>query len=249
MNKMNCLIVDDEALARRVVKRFLEDVPFLNLVQECKSAVEAINALVENEVDLIFLDINMPKLNGLDFLRTITNPPMVIITTAYREYALESYEFDVVDYITKPFSFDRFIKAVNKAQSRYSASQQPAVIPSNVNIVEESASDAVQHRFFFVKTDKKLQKVDFDELKFVEGFGEYVKLHLDKEVIVTYMTMKNLESSLPDQEFIRIHKSFIISIGRIDNIEGHIVRIGDKLLPIGQGYRKNFMAIIKSHMK
>ncbi|BDD11470.1 DNA-binding response regulator (plasmid) [Fulvitalea axinellae] len=232
---LNCLIVDDESLARRVIKRFLDDVPFLTLVGECKNAIEASQAIRENDIDLIFLDINMPKLSGLDFLKTLPNPPMAIVTTAYREYALEGYELDVVDYITKPIAFDRFLKAVNKAQKRKEETMPPQ------SVEKDTASN-----FFFVKTDKKLQKINADDILYIEGFGEYVKIHTEKECVITYLALKSLEESLSPSIFVRVHKSFIISIPKINNVEANIIRIQQHRIPVGQGYKKRFLDKVKA---
>lgn len=239
--KINCLIVDDEPLAQRVVEKYIEDVSFLELKAKCKNAFEAMQALSEHEVDLMFLDINMPKLSGINFLKTLKNPPLVIITSAYSDFALEGFELDVVDYIKKPFSFERFIKAVSKAQERL---KEYKTLPSSPQQINDSVIPDEGH--IFVKSNKKSHRIAYDELYYVEALGDYVKFHTIDKVLVTYLSMKSAETVLPISKFIRIHKSFIINISKIKTIEGNEVDIKGNKLPIGSNYKQEFFNRIHS---
>lgn len=237
--KIRCLIVDDEALARQVVRKFLEDLREYEIVRECKNAIEAIECLNNENIDLIFLDINMPKLSGLSFLKTLNNPPAVIITTAYREYAIEGYELDVVDYLNKPFPFERFLKALNKAKNRINKRIE---LECSSQTKESTTTD-----FIFIKADKKTHKLSFKDIIYIEALGDYIKIHTTNDTIVTYMSLKKMENILPSDLFPRIHKSYIISLEKIHTIEGNMVTIGDEKITIGSSYRKKFFNIIKSH--
>jgi DNA-binding LytR/AlgR family response regulator len=237
--KIKCIIVDDEALARQVVRTYLEDLSEYEVVRECKNAIEAMDALNNESVDLMFLDINMPKLSGLSFLKTLTNPPAVIITTAYREYALEGYELDLVDYLNKPFSFERFLKAINKAKAVITCK---SVCKEQAPLKENHSSD-----FIFIKVDKKTHKLNFNEIIYIEALGDYIKIHTSDSTIVTYMSLKKMEAILPAHLFPRIHKSYIISLNKIVSIEGNMLEFGKEKITIGSSYRKNFFNIIKSH--
>ncbi len=233
--KINCLIVDDEPLAQRVVEKYIEDVPFIEIIAKCKNAFEAMQALSENEIDLIFLDINMPKLSGINFLKTLKNPPLVIITSAYSDFALEGFELDVVDYIKKPFSFERFLKAVSKVQERLKESKviaSPSLITQDIIVPDED--------HVFVKSNKKSHRIAYDELFYVEALGDYVKFHTLDKVIITYLSMKSAETVLPMSRFCRIHKSFIINISKIKTIDGNEVEIKGSKLPIGSNYKQEF---------
>lgn len=240
METLRCIIVDDEMLARQVVRTYLEDLDEYEIVAECKNAIEAMNILSSQKVDLMFLDINMPKLSGLSFLNTLNNPPLVIITTAYKEYALEGYELNVIDYLNKPFSFERFIKALSKVKDRISLNTSPAV---------EAPKETMEHSvdFVFIKADKKTYKLSFDEILYIEALGDYVKLYTKSEIIVSYLSLKKLENILPYELFPRVHKSFIISLSKIKSIEGNMVNIEDKKITVGSSYRKKFFELIQSH--
>jgi DNA-binding LytR/AlgR family response regulator len=248
---MDCVIIDDEPLARKVVKNYCGNLPFINIQKECKSALEAIDFLNDHEVDLIFLDINMPKLKGLDFLRTLHNPPLIIITTAYQEFAIESFELNVIDYLLKPFSFERFLKAVNKAQTQkklmHSAKlgdSQDSVSNQQVNEKSAAPSSHVDESIF-IKSDKKTHQVLLSEILYLESYGSYVKVHLQNETIVTLERLTNFEHSLPTHQFIRVHRSYIVAIKKIQTIEGNQVKINGNMLPVGSVYKHNLMDVIK----
>lgn len=232
--RINCLIIDDETLARQVVKTYLSNFPEFNIVAECKNPLEAYNIINEKDIDLIFLDINMPKLSGLDFIKSLPNPPLVIITTAYREYALEGFELNVIDYLNKPFSLQRFIKGINRIKE----------ILNSRNTYKPSI-DTCSNDFIFIKSDKKTYRLSFSEILYIEALGDYIKITTINNTIITYMSLKKMEQILPNKIFPRIHKSFIIALNRITCIEGNCIFINNKSFSIGSSYKKNLQDIIK----
>lgn len=223
--KIKALVIDDEPLARNVIKSYLEDLPEIDVEKYCSDGLEAIRIMQEKEIDLVFLDINMPKISGIELLKTIKNPPLVIMTTAYPEYALEGYELDVVDYLMKPFSLQRFLKAIRKAQDQLKLREKQTV----------SDRDS-----FFFRSNKKTMQLKYKDILFIEGLGDYLKIFAENEYHITNLTMKKIESELPEQTFFRIHKSFIINSARISSIEGNLVEIGKHRLVIGAAYRQAF---------
>ncbi|MCX6232360.1 MAG: LytTR family DNA-binding domain-containing protein [Bacteroidetes bacterium] len=237
-HKLKCLIVDDEPLAQRIIEKYAEDVPTIEIIGKCKNAFEALQLLNDNHVDLLFLDINMPKLSGINFLKTLKNPPLTIFTTAYSEYALEGYELDVIDYLKKPFSFERFLKAVQKAQERVKEGSKETIVHEVVSAHNN------EEGFIFVKSNKKTFKVNISDVFYIEALGDYVKIHTNDKVIVTYQSMKKIEALLPAANFTRIHKSYIVAISKIKSIEGNMVEIKDEKLPIGSNYKQEFQSII-----
>ncbi|EJF54444.1 response regulator of the LytR/AlgR family [Saprospira grandis DSM 2844] len=234
---MNVLIVDDEPLARDVLQTYIEKIPSLKLVGSCQNAIEAFEQLNSQTVDLMLLDIHMPQISGIDFLKTLAQPPLVIFTTAYSNYALESYELNVVDYLLKPIAFDRFVKAINKAvglqKNRGQERQTKTAAP------QTKGSD-----YIFVKADKKLIKVRFDEIFYIEGLKDYVILHTPQGRIVTLQTMKLLEAKLPAQLFKRVHRSYIANLSKIAMLEGNMLELNGKSIPVGKNYRDELLAII-----
>ncbi len=237
--EIRALIIDDEPLARNVILQYASKISFLTIVESFESSVNALEFLNRESVDLIFLDINMPVLSGISFLKTLKNPPLIIFTTAYTEYALESYELNALDYLKKPFSFERFLKSIHKAsdilQANNSTPQASQEIPSKID-------------FTYIKANKKTYKVNFKDILFIEGLGDYIKLHLENQHIVTNLTMKKVQEILPKNDFLRIHKSFIISTNKIEVIEGNLVQIGTHKLPIGNSYRQDFFARINNQL-
>ncbi|HAZ00607.1 MAG: DNA-binding response regulator [Bacteroidetes bacterium GWF2_42_66] len=230
--QINAIIVDDEPLAQNVILQYAKEIHNLNIVCVCNDALEALEAISENPVNLMFLDINMPKLSGIDFLRNIKNPPLVIFTTAYTDYALESYELNALDYLKKPFSFERFLKAVQKA-----GEQIKLIYPS-------LPAEEMKSKYLFIKSNKKVHKVSIDEIFYIEGLGDYIKIHLKDSHLVTNSSMKKMEDMLPEKDFFRIHKSFIIRFDKITTIEGNMVEINKKKLPIGNNYRQDFFDLV-----
>ena len=240
---INVIIVDDEPLALDVLETYIEKLPDLNLVTKCNNALDANNALKEHDIDLMFLDIQMPQLTGIDFLRSLSNPPLVIFTTAYANYAVEGFELNAIDYLLKPISLDRFMKAVNKAQEQIDLKKRD-VAPSEV-IVEEGAD------FIFVKADKKLVKVNYRDIVYIEGLKDYVIIRLNESRVITLQTMKSLEAKLPSNFFKRIHRSYIVNIKKINAVLGNMVEVIEKNqpkhIPIGKNYREELLAIINKN--
>ena len=224
---MKCLIIDDEPLSRDVIRNYVNDHPELQLEGECKDAFEAMTALESSKVDLIFLDINMPKLSGINFYKSLNQKPLVIFTTAYPEFAVEGFELDAVDYLLKPFSFERFIKAVNKAKGK-------------VAVPEKETSD-----YMMLKADKKMYRTAYDDILFFESLGDYVKVYTRERVLIIAGTLKKLLSELPATRFLRTHKSYIISMAQVEYIEGNQIKIGEHMVSIGQAYREEVMSRLK----
>lgn len=225
---INCIIIDDEPLARKGLKEYIADVGFLNLLAEFDNPVSAMELLNTGSVQLLFLDIQMPKITGPDFFKTLLHPPPVIFTTAYPQYALEGFEVNALDYLVKPISFERFLKAVIKAREFYEVRQKNMTVPAN----ENTATD-----HFFIKTENRLVKILFDELLFVEALQNYVMVHTKEKSYITYLTFKSVEDYLPADKFIKSHKSFIVSISGIDHIDGNEIKIGSQLIPISRNLK------------
>lgn len=223
--KLNCLIIDDEPVAQGILERYIEQPEWLELVACCKNALEANEWLRKEKVDLIFLDIEMPHLNGLDFLGTLVNPPKVILTTAYREYALEGYELNVVDYLLKPISLERFMKAVNKAGVR--------------EVAKTEAEASRQEDYLYIKADKKMVQLYFKDIQYIEGLSNYVRIFTKNKPIISYQKLSYLESILPAVDFFRCHRSYIVSVSNIRAYNATHLDIGDTEIPIGGSYRES----------
>ena len=236
--KIKALIVDDEPLAQNVIQQYAQKLPDLLIVGTCDDAICANKMLKENAIDILFLDINMPKLSGISFLKNLDNPPHIIFTTAYSEYAIEGFELNAVDYLKKPFSFDRFCKAYFRAEE--------LIILKQTKPTREISNS--QPDFLFVKSDKKTIKIKYSEILYIEGLGDYIKIHIPNNKIVTNLSMKKISELLPQNQFYRIHKSFIISINKIDNMEGNMVKINNIKLPVGNSYRQDFNQFIKTFL-
>jgi DNA-binding LytR/AlgR family response regulator len=242
---MNVIIVDDEPLALDVLETYAERLPQLKLLQRCNNALEANEALNKHEVHLMFLDVQMPQLTGIELLKSLHRPPMVVFTTAFPNYAIEGFDLNAVDYLLKPISFERFIKAVNKAQEQHDLHHSPQPAAS-------ATSDPLEgDDFFFVKSDKKLVKVKFDEIIYIEGLKDYVIIRMEAGRVITLQTMKSLEDRLPTKQFRRIHRSFIVALDRIEAIDGNMVEVTEKReakhLPIGKNYRDELLDIINKN--
>jgi len=229
------LIIDDEPIAHRIIEKYCEVLPHLEKKGNCYNAFEAMKFLNEQKVDLLFLDINMPKLSGFDFLKTLVNPPKIIVTTAYKEFALEGYELNISDYLLKPFSFERFVKAINKTISVTSTSQEVSSNSSLGNTTETS---------FFLKGDKKHHQVHFDDILYIEAYGHYTKVYLEKETILSHEKISSFEDFLPKKEFLRTHKSFIVAKKKIQQIEGNRISIKEHKIPVGQTYKSNINKLL-----
>jgi DNA-binding LytR/AlgR family response regulator len=221
---LNCLIVDDEPIARKLLQEYIEETDFLVLAGTAENPVKAAASLNNLDIDLIFLDVNMPKMNGFQFLRSATNLPLVIMTTAYGQYALEGFEMAVVDYLVKPFSLDRFMKATQKALKlkTLEQKQQPA---------EKTSDD-----YFYVKCDNKIERVNYTDLLYVEAMANYVTLYTTNKKLVVYLTIKGIQEKLPADKFLQVHKSYIVNLDKINNIEGSMLDMGPAKISIGQSF-------------
>ncbi len=245
---LNVLIVDDEPLALDVLETYISQMPDLTLVKRCSNAIEANEALKAHNIDLMFLDIQMPQLTGIDFVKTLVRPPMIVFTTAYPNYAIQGFDLNALDYLLKPISLERFMKAVNKAveQSDLQHRELPA---TNGLAATTPANDALD--FFFVKADKKLVKVNFEDIIYIEGLKDYVIIRLINGRVITLQTMKSLEDRLPNGRFKRIHRSYIVALDKITAIEGNMVEVSEKnipkLLPIGKNYRDELLELIEKN--
>jgi len=232
-NKIHCLIIDDEPPAREILKQHIAGVEALELAGTCSNAVEAVSFLKEHPVDLLLLDIQMPQLLGTNFIRTLKNPPKVIFTTAYRKYAVEGFELDAVDYLLKPISFERFLKAVNKVlQLNMDAAR--STIPISTPAEKQNGQS---NSFLYFRAERKMVKVFFRDILFVEGLKDYIKIVTDTKPVVTKYVLSTLEEMLPADEFLRIHKSYIVAVSKIDSYNTDTIHIAKHELPIGRLYK------------
>ncbi|MFY7670618.1 LytR/AlgR family response regulator transcription factor [Tenacibaculum sp. MEBiC06402] len=222
--KINCIIIDDEPTSQDVLKKFVSDISWLEIKGVCNNAIEAIEIIEKEKIDLLFLDINMPKISGLDFYKSLNNPPLVIFTTAYSEYAVDGFNLNAVDYLLKPFSFERFYQSVQKARS----------------IINKNSNQIV------LKSDKKLFLIQYDDILYIESLGDYIKVNTQNQSLVVYKTMNTIIDLLPDNKFMRVHKSFIINLEKMNYIEGNQVVIEDYKISIGQKYKTTFLDRIKN---
>ena len=236
MDKIKCLIVDDEELARKLVENYIQRLPHLEVVAKCANPLDAMQVLQKEKVDLMFLDIQMPELTGIEFLKTLSHKPLIVFTTAYKEYALEGYELDVVDYLLKPFRFERFLQAVNKASNLLKKETTEIKTIAADSIAEETAKD-----YILVKSEFKVFRIFYKDILYIESMKEYVAYHTADGRTLSLGSLKKLQTDLPTQQFIRIHKSYIANINYITALEGNMVHIGDKKLPIGASYKEEVM--------
>lgn len=258
MNKiLSCVIIDDEPLAQDLLEKFVNRIPFIKLIARFDNAIDAISQIDSLKPDIIFLDINMPEMTGLEFLRSFTNKrPFIILTTAYPQYAVDGFELDVTDYLLKPIPFDRFMKAINKVKDRQKSDEaeetqetNKSLVSSNIKTIHPEKEEVAQNTFILVKEDKKLVRISFDEIVFVEAKGDYIKLNLQHRSIVTHMTMSKIEQTLIPPQFIRVNRSFIMNLDCIKAIDGNTIETTNhKKLPIGISYKENVLSILKSKM-
>ncbi len=225
IKKINCLVVDDEPLARDNIIEYINELPDLQLVDSCSNAIQAIEVLKSQSIDLIFLDINMPKLSGIEMLKTLSNPPLVIFTTAYPEYAVEGFELEAVDYLLKPIRFERFVKAVNKVIAQLS-----------------NGNNLIGNDYILLKSDKKTFKVEYQHIYYFQAYGDYVKVVTNEGNITIHRTMKSIEDEIPSDQFIRVHKSYIASLKHIKSIEGNMIHVNEETIPIGASYKEKLLA-------
>jgi len=228
-NLINCIIVDDEPMAREILENHLKKIDEIHIAGICKNAVEAFNLINLNEIDLIFLDINMPEISGLSFARSINKNIKIIFTTAYREYAIEGFDLMAVDYLLKPISFERIFQAVNKFRN-----ENHSLNPELSTELELEKND-----FIFVKSDRKMIKINFAEVDYIESLSDYLKIHLKNKTIITRETITSIEAKLPQREFLRIHRSYIVSIDKIESFTHEFVEINKKAIPISRSYKND----------
>jgi DNA-binding LytR/AlgR family response regulator len=235
--KTKCLVVDDEPLARDLMRSHIEKLENFEIVEECGDAMKALKELRNHQVDLMFMDIQMPQITGIEFLKTLKHPPKVIITTAYREYALDGFELDVVDYLLKPITFERFLKSINKF---YQITQE-----ESQNITSVSTPLPSEEAFIYVKENKKVIKLHLNEILYVEGLSEYVQIYTERKKIITKTSMTNMQEKLPETSFMRIHKSFIVSLSKIEAFTSHSIEVPGKELPIGRSYKNSVLEALQ----
>lgn len=228
--KLSCIIIDDEPLARKGLREYIGDVEFLHLEGEFDNPLKANDIIMNGTIDVIFLDIQMPKMTGLEFMKTLTNPPLVIFTTAYPQYAVDGFELNAVDYLLKPFSFERFWKAVVKARSFKDSGKLPQ--PGPVIADDEH---------FFIKTDNKLVKVNYSDILYVEALQNYIAVHTSSRKFITYLTFKAVEETLPHHMFLKVHKSYLVSLLKIESIEANEIIIGQHHIPISRNMKDEVM--------
>lgn len=220
--KIKSIIIDDEPLARELLEGYIKEIPSLELLAVCKDALEAGAFIRENEVDVMFLDIRMPKLSGIHFMKSLSDPPLVVFTTAYPEHAVEGFELEAVDYLVKPIAFERFLKAVNRVADILRSRMQEA----------GPMQDAL-----VVKADKKIMRINQEDIRYIQSVGDYLKIVLEERSILVHDTLKNIEGQLLPGQFIRIHKSYIVPLARISYLEGNQVKIGEEMLPVGAAFK------------
>jgi DNA-binding LytR/AlgR family response regulator len=240
--KINCLVVDDELLARRLLSDYISKIPGLNLVAACSGAIEAQGILLDQKIDLMFLDIQMPELTGIAFLQSLSQKPVTIFTTAYTDYALKGYELSVLDYLVKPISFERFFQAVNRASEYISHLQQKPERGGSPD--QNTIQQAPSQDFIFVKSDYKIHKIHYDDIDYIEAYGEYILLFSGKDKVMTLVPLGKIEGLLPSTRFMRVHRSFIINFSKIDSIEGNTILLKGNEIPISKTYRETFMKLV-----
>lgn len=228
-DKISCVAVDDEPPALMVIEKYIGAIPSLQLVAQCNNALEALDVIQNNKVDLMFLDVQMPRILGTDFIRTLSNPPKVIFTTAFRKFAVEGFELDAVDYLIKPISFERFLKALNKVMSLNLQVDQARL--AGINLKND------HDPFIYLRSDRKNVKVDLNTILFIESLKDYIKVVTTHSVIVTRQSISSIEDSLPADSFVRIHRSFIVSLSKIKSYTSELIQTGDYELPISRSYR------------
>ncbi len=224
---IQCIIVDDEPVAREILENHLSKIAVINIAGSCKNAVEAFNLLSAEKIDLVFLDINMPEFSGLSLARSINREVKIIFTTAYREYAVDGFDLRAVDYLLKPISFERLLQAINK----YLDENTPVPVPETNELVPEKSD------YFFVRSDRKMVKICFSEILFIESLSDYVKIHLEDKTVVTRETITSIEAKLPKDEFLRTHRSFVVALVKIDSFTSELVEIGKKQVPVSRSYK------------
>ncbi|MDA3930561.1 MAG: LytTR family DNA-binding domain-containing protein [Prolixibacteraceae bacterium] len=236
---INCLVVDDEPVAREIIESHLARITTFRLAGSCKNAMEAFKLISSTNIDLIFLDINMPEISGLSFAKSINKNLKVIFTTAYREYALDGFDLQAVDYLLKPISFERFLQAVNK------------YLDETTHIKKSMSEDSPEERstFFFVRSDRKMVKINFADIQFIESISDYIKIHLTNKAVVTRETISNIEAKLPQADFIRTHRSFIVALSKIESFNNETIDIDQREIPISRSYKEEVLLKLDRHQQ
>ncbi|RKR83548.1 LytTR family two component transcriptional regulator [Mucilaginibacter gracilis] len=243
---IRCLAVDDEAYATKMMAGYIAKVPYFELAGIANNVVDALGIIQNDKIDLVFMDIQMPELNGIQFLKLCGNKCKVILTTAYAQYALDGFEHDVVDYLLKPIAFDRFLKAAAKACSVIEATKLKAVIePLPAAPVALAANDELRYMFVKGESKNKFLKIDYQDILYIEGLKNYVCIYTKTQRVVTYQSLRDLSTQLPQQSFQRVHKSYIVSMDKIRMVDGYTIFIGDQAIPIGETYRNSFLKLVK----
>lgn len=237
--KIKCLVIDDERLAREYLKNYISKIPELELLGDFNSPLKATELIKKGEVDLLFIDIQMPDITGVDFVRSLSHAPEVIFTTAYQEYALEGFNLSAIDYLLKPFSFERFFQAVNKVIDK---------LESKSGIAEQSSmplqsETSYAETYLTIRADRKFYKINFSDIKYIEGQKAYVTFHTNKKRITALASLKELEEALPEQQFIRIHKSYIVAISEIQSLEGNLIEVDEVKLPVGKSHKEDVLKV------
>jgi len=241
--KINCIAIDDEPLALDIIKAYCAKVPFLNLTGTFENAIDTLEFLRHNTIDLMFLDIQMEQLSGLQLLNSLTHKPLIILTTAYDQYAIQGFELDVLDYMLKPISFERFVKGANKALERLQKNESEPIIVKPEKLQQAAGNTP----YFFVKTETRIEKVNASEVLFVEGMGDYWRIVTKTRRIMTLMNAKGIEEILHEPAFCRVHKSYFVAIDKIEFVERKQIKIGEVLIPISDTFQKNFFDLIEKH--
>lgn len=225
---INCIIIDDEPLARKGLTEYIQNIDFLNLTGSYEDALKAAAAISDNEIHLLFLDIELPRISGLDFLKTLKHPPLIILTTAYPQYALESFDLNVLDYLVKPISFPRFLKSVTKAKEQLHLMHKTIAAPATLHSDDD---------YIFIKTDNKLLRIFFNDILFVEALQNYVAIHTAEKKFISYLTFKGVEDKLPAHKFLKVHKSYIVQIARVDAFQNNELQIGTLKIPVSRNLK------------
>ena len=233
---LNCVITDDEPIAQEIIEEYIKMIPGLQLVAQCRNAMDTLNVLRTQHVDVLFIDIHMPGISGLDFIRSLKERPSIIITSAYPNYAIDGFDVDAVDYLLKPISIERFLRAVNKIFQRTPARDEP-----------EIRQQTPGRTFFFIKSNNDFIKVAYDAIQYIEGLENYVRIHCDTKIIIAFSTMKHMEDILTQHDFLRIHRSYIINLQKVTTFQNHTFRIGSTDLSVGKSYRKLVAEVLKTY--
>lgn len=236
---LKCVVTDDEPIARDILEEYISMLPDLELVSKCNNALETFTVLNNNDIDVLFIDIKMPEISGIDFIKSLKVRPYVIFTTAYSSFAVEGFELDAIDYLLKPISYERFLKAIEKVFARKKNEK------SNINLFGQNENNH-NPGFFFIKSDSGLARIDFDKIHYIEGMENYIRIICDNKTIVSLTTMKSIENLLPDNNFLRIHRSYIVNMNMVDRVWDFNFYINNKAIQVGKSYKKSVQEILKN---